>query len=160
MGDPWGSPGRPWGAPGVPWEGLGPPRGLPGDPPGTHLGPSWAPWASRGGSGRLLASQNHENPSILLSFSINFRCRNRWQIWLYVLRCWYRSRCRNGFGLRFWTDGFVDSVVAFRFLAGSRFDGANDEADGNTDATTRCRDGGANAEADGTNDATTRCSAA
>ena len=60
LADPWGSPGRPWGAPEVPWEPLGPPPGLPGDPPWIHLGPSWAPWASRGGSGRVLASQNHE----------------------------------------------------------------------------------------------------
>ena len=45
-------------------------------------------------------------------------------------------------------------------LGGIEVDGANDEADGNTDGTTRWRDGGANAEADGTNDATTRCSAA
>ena len=51
-------------------------------------------------------------------------------------------------------------MVDFRYLAGSSFDGANDEADGNTDATTRRRDDGANAEADGTNDATTRCGAA
>ena len=124
------------------------------------LGPSRAPWASRGGSGRVLAPETMENLSILVGFCIIFRCRNRWQIWFYVLRCWYRSRCRNGFALRFWADGFVDSVVDFRCLAGSRFDGANDEADGNTDGTTRWRDGGANAEADGTKDATTRCGAA
>ena len=36
----------------------------------------------------------------------------------------------------------------------SRFDGANEEADANTDATTRRRDDGANAEADGNNDGT------
>ena len=54
----------------LPWETLGRSRGalggswalpgLPGDPPGTHLGTSWAPWASQGGSGRVLTSQNHE----------------------------------------------------------------------------------------------------
>ena len=38
--------------------------------------------------------------------------------------------------------------------------GANGEADGNNDATTRWRVDGANAEADGNNDATTRQAAA
>ena len=61
LGLPWATLGRSRGALGGSW----PSPGLPGDPPGTHLGPSWAPWASRGGSGRLLASQNQEK-------SVNF----------------------------------------------------------------------------------------
>ena len=69
LGDPSGSPGRPWAAPGVPWDPLGPPPGLPRDPPGIHLGPSWAPWASWGGSGKVLASENHEKP-------VNCQARN------------------------------------------------------------------------------------
>ena len=61
LGLPWATLGRSRGALGGSW-GF---PGLPRDSLGTHLGPSWAPWASRGGSGRVLASQNHEK-------SINF----------------------------------------------------------------------------------------
>ena len=80
LGDPWGSPGRPWGAPGVPWEPLGPPPGL----PGTLRGPTWDPPGLPGPPGVDLGGfwlpKTMKNLSILVSFCIMFRCRNRWQI--------------------------------------------------------------------------------
>ena len=81
LGDPWGSPGRPWGAPGVPWEALGPPPGL----PGTLRGPTWDPPGLPGPPGVDLGGfwppKTMKNQSILVGVCINFRCRNRWQIW-------------------------------------------------------------------------------